>query len=76
MRLFLEPLNLVRPLASDRARLALENAALRQQINVLQRNAKRPRIDDSDRLFWVLLSRLFDEWREHLVLVKLTCPRS
>ena len=53
-----------------RARLALENAALRQQLNVLRRNAKRPRLHDNDRLFWVLISRLFDERREHLVLVK------
>ncbi|MHC4340399.1 MAG: integrase core domain-containing protein [Planctomycetota bacterium] len=70
MRLFLDLLTLLRALAADRARLAIENVALRQQLNVLQRNAKRPRIDDRDRLFWVLMHRLFDEWKEHLVLVK------
>jgi len=70
MRLVLDLITLVRALASDRARLALENTALRQQLNVLQRNAKRPRIRDSDRLFWVLISRLFDEWKDHLILVK------
>jgi hypothetical protein len=70
MRLLLDLVNLLRALAADRALLALENVALRQQLNVLQRNAKRPRIDDRDRLFWVLMHRLFDEWKEHLVLVK------
>ena len=70
MRLLLDLVTLIRALASDRARLALENAVLRQQLNVLQRNAKRPRITDDDRLFWVLISRLFEEWKEHLVLVK------
>lgn len=51
-------LALVRALAADRARLALENVALRQQLNVLRRNAKRPKLEDSDRAFWVLMSRL------------------
>ena len=39
-----------------RGNLALENLALRQQLAVLNRNAKRPQFRDSDRLFWVLFS--------------------
>lgn len=31
---------------------------------------KRARMNDGDRLFWVLIHRLFKEWKEHLVLVK------
>ena len=38
--------------------LALENMALRQQLAVLQRNTKRPRFTDGDRLFWVLYSKV------------------
>jgi putative transposase len=70
MRLFLDLLALVRALAGDRARLALENVVLRQQLNVLRRSVKRVRLNDGDRLFWVLIRRLFKEWKEHLVLVK------
>lgn len=39
-----------------RKELALENLALRQQLAVLNRNAKRPKFTEADRLFWVLYS--------------------
>jgi hypothetical protein len=42
--------------------LALENAALRQQLAMYGR--RRPRIHDGDRLFWVALSRIWPQWRE------------
>ena len=35
--------------------LALENVALRQQLAVLRRSVKRPRLSKIDRGFWVLL---------------------
>ena len=35
--------------------LALENLTLRQQLAVLRRSVKRPRVSDFDRGFWVLL---------------------
>ena len=54
----------------DRAQLALENAALRHQLAVLKRSVKRPRIEDSDRIFWIMLRRVLKEWREALVIVK------
>jgi len=40
-----------------------ENLALRQQINVLQRSVKRPKLRKRDRIFWVWLSRLLGDWR-------------
>ena len=70
MRLFLDLLALVRALSADRTRLGLENVLLRQQLNVLRRSVKRARINDGDRMFWVLMHRLFTEWKEHLVAVK------
>jgi len=70
MLLALHLLRLVRALAADRARLALENLVLRQQLNVLKRSVKQARLHDGDRLFWVLIHRLLKEWKEHLVLVK------
>jgi len=70
VRLLLDLLALIRALAADRARLALENVVLRQQLNVFRRSVKQARLHDGDRLFWVLVHRLFREWKEHLVLVK------
>jgi putative transposase len=45
-----------------RSALVLENLALRHHLVVLQRAAPRPRLRTSDRLFWVLLSRLWSGW--------------
>src|SRR3984893_11747700 len=43
----------------SRAALGLENLALRHQIGVLQRSArKRPKLTSGDRLLWICLSRL------------------
>jgi hypothetical protein len=52
-----------------RAALQLENVALRHQISVLQRSAKkRPRLQPADRLLWVWLSRVWADWRSSLVI--------
>ena len=56
-------------LRSHRA-LALENLALRHQLNVLQRNSKRPRLTNKDRALWVIISRLWPAWRNPLVVVQ------
>ena len=45
----------------------LENLALRHQLAVLQRTAPRPRLRPSDRVFWVLLARLWHGWAEVVV---------
>ena len=55
----------------SRTALQLENVALRHQIGVLQRSAKkRPRLHASDRLLWVWLSRVWADWRSSLFIVK------
>ncbi len=56
-------------LRSHRA-LALENLALRHQLEVLGRNAKRPRLTNQDRTLWIILSRLWPDWRKPLALVQ------
>jgi transposase InsO family protein len=50
--------------------LALENVALRHQLEVLQRNAKRPRLKPSDRALWAFLSRVLPDWQRHLSIVQ------
>ena len=53
-----------------RRELALENVALRQQLAVLRRSVKRPRLSKADRGFWVLLRRIWTDWESVLVIVK------
>ncbi len=60
----------VRAILRGRAALALENLTLRQQLAVLRRSVKRPRLRPRDRIFWVLLRRFCPDWRSHLILVK------
>ena len=53
----------------ERRDLALENLALRQQLGVLKRRKGVPRLKRKDRLFWVVLSRIWAPWRQVLHLV-------
>src|ERR1700732_4119994 len=47
----------------SRAALQLENLALRHQIGVLQRSARRrPKLTPGDWLLWVCLSRIWRDW--------------
>ena len=57
--------------ARSRVDLQLENLALRHQINILRRSAKkRAKLTSGDRVLWVCLSRLWRDWRSTLVIVK------
>jgi putative transposase len=53
-----------------RTALALENAALRQQLAVYKRTQRRPRLRAEDRAFWILLRGLWSGWAGALVAVK------
>src|SRR6266536_2634530 len=53
-----------------RARMQIEILALRHQLAVLQRRKKRVRLGAGDRLLWVILSRLWKQWRSAIVIVK------
>ena len=50
--------------------LGLEIVALRQQLIVLKRRTKRAPLRRSDRLFWVLLRRLWPHWSNALLIVQ------
>ena len=61
---------LLRLLIEDRQQLALENVALRHQLAVLKRSVTRPKIQDSDRMFWILMKRMLADWRDAVHFVK------
>jgi hypothetical protein len=50
--------------------VALENLALRQQLAALKRISNRPQIRANDRIFWVILSSAWRDWRRALVFVQ------
>jgi hypothetical protein len=50
--------------------VVLENVALRQQLSVLRRTVRRPHLRTSDRLFWVLLAKTWQDWRTALIIAQ------
>ena len=53
-----------------RQALILENVALRQQLATYKRIGRRPRIRTADRVFWIWISKLWNNWRTPLIIVK------
>ena len=60
----------LRAMLIPKAHLVVENLALRQQLAVCKQSVKRPRLRLRDRVFWVLLSRLWPNWRSALAVVQ------
>jgi putative transposase len=54
----------------SRYNLSLEILALRQQLGVLKRKNPRPGLKIRDRIFWILLRRLWPAWSNVLVIVR------
>ena len=50
--------------------LALGNLELRQQLATLKFRGPRPNLTDSDRLFWVVLSRFWPDWTSVVHIVQ------
>src|SRR5437867_2984548 len=67
--LLIHLLRLIPFLFGGHRQLALENLALRQQLAVYKRTVNRPKLQRSDRLLWVWLSRVWPAWRQALVIV-------
>src|SRR5881409_1200304 len=67
--LLLHLLRLLPILCGGHRQVALENLALRQQLVVYKRTATRPRIRETDRLFWVWLTRIWTGWKQPLAIV-------
>jgi len=60
----------LRSMLKSRQSMALEIVAFRHQLDVLQRNAKRPSLKPSDRALWALLCHVLPNWRRHLAIVQ------
>jgi len=67
--LMLRLLRLLPFLVGGHCQLALENLALRQQLDVYKRTMARPPLRRTDQLFWVVLARVWTGWRRPLVIV-------
>ncbi len=63
-------LHMVRGALVSQANLALENAALRQQLGSYLRRKRRPKLKPTDRALWVLLRRIWPAWQVSLAFVK------
>jgi len=70
MRRLLKLFSTIRSRFKKTFNLAFENLALRQQLAIMKRTNKRPRLHIRDRLFWILLSRFWSNWQEALIVVK------
>jgi putative transposase len=57
-------------LTRSKSELVLENALLRQQLIVLQRQTKRPKLTWKDRSLIVLLSSKLRAWKDALIIVQ------
>jgi putative transposase len=63
-------LDAVLDLTRSKPELVLENALLRQQLIVLKRQIKRPRLTWRDRASFVLLASKLRTWKNALVIVQ------
>jgi len=59
----------LRLLLLPHSQLILENLALRQQLAILRRSVRRPRLRPWDRVFWVWLSQCWAGWKDALAIV-------
>jgi putative transposase len=60
----------VRGLMVSRAKLSLELLAFHHQLVVLRRTVQRPQIQNRDRRFWIVVSRIWKDWQQALIIVK------
>nr|HET6904699.1 hypothetical protein [Ktedonobacteraceae bacterium] len=62
------PLATLTDLGRSKSELVAENALLRHQLTILQRQVKRPSITRTDRMLLVLLARLVRTWQRALII--------
>ena len=54
----------------SKSELIIENLALRQQLAIYQTKKTKPRLTNFDRSFWIALKQSWNEWIDHLIIVK------
>ncbi|HEY6406525.1 MAG TPA: integrase, partial [Ktedonobacteraceae bacterium] len=64
------PLSTLADLGRSKSELIAENALIRQQLIILQRQVKRPACTKTDRILLVLLARLVQAWQQALLIVQ------
>ena len=64
------PLQILADLSRSKTELVAENALLRQQLIILQRQMKRPTFTSTDRILLVLLARVVRTWQQALLIVQ------
>src|SRR5580693_6549239 len=52
-----------------RRSLLLENLVLRQQLAVFKRRHPRPKLNLTDKLFWIAARQMLSDWKHFLVIV-------
>jgi hypothetical protein len=70
MALFPLLFSIARSFFAHRLDLMAEILALRQQLAILNRTAKRPSFRVQDRLFWATLAKCWQDWRYALLIIK------
>ena len=60
----------VADLSRSKADLIAENALLRQQLAILQRQTKRPRLTTADRLRLLFFTKIVKTWRQAILIVQ------
>jgi len=61
---------MLQDLSRSRSELVLENALLRHQLVILQRQSKPPHFTPADRFWFLLLASRLKHWKDALVLLK------
>ena len=57
-------------LLRSREEQTIVELALRQQLAIYDHDRPRPRLAPFGRAFWVVLSRIWPRWKQHLVVVR------
>lgn len=60
----------LRSLLKSQKNLVCENLLLRQQLEIYQRQSKKPKLENTDRFILAGLCRLFNSWKPVLLVVK------
>lgn len=68
--LLFKVLKIIRSKFHITSNLVAQNLVLRQQLSIMQRRNKRPKLKTIDRVFWILLSRFWKPWRKSLIIFK------